>query len=317
MEELTKKTQLKAVKKVLNEMVENQKIISDWTDSWTESYHNAYSPKHCFTNEVMTLQKEYNGVYNLEDIIHKVSRVGEPLKKETLKFKDPFLSTELECEFGKVQRDLDTNKNHHTFTFKNNGEISYSKTGRKRLTQSHPTKTECGTSYNVLSNDFLLKMLYTRYVHSTILHSVVDISLDNHILKLNYHLVDISFNLKTGKRTIDFKTYENEGRKVNGVYRFETYDKENIDATFYSRKGHKIDLTADYELLEKAIQILSSLLEQQNVNISDLFDQTEEYLINLFSNLENTIPLVGMSERLNNCSNSIKQLKGIVRNLQK
>lgn len=328
MEELTKKTQLKATRKVLHEMNESQKIISDWNASWRETCHNAYNEVlgKYLSNDVKALQKQYKDTYDLDDIIHNVPRVGEPLKKETLTYENADTIDKYECEFGEIHWDLNTNKNRHSFIFDNKGNISYSKNCKKYPNQNHPINTKYDAKYNVLSNNFDLDVLYDLYAEKYTLPEkythAVNISLNDNILKLTYNTVEIFFNLRTGKKVIKFNTYENKNRKVNGIYRFETYDGINIDAAFYSRKGNKIDLASNCEVLEKAIKVLFALLNKKDFdpaysNISDIFDQTEEYLINLFSSLENTIPLVGMSERLNNCSNSIKQLNGIVRNLQK
>ena len=147
-------------------------------------------------------------------------------------------------------------------------------------------------------------------------------------------------SLEFGNITIN--TYKANG-KVNGTYRFDASRKKGICANFYSRKGVKIDLINNPDLLNTANALLLPTPSNQNsgdiivsnfvnaiqnaiaknssekVISFDDFDfnieaiqESETKIIEIVKCIKGELPLFGLVERINNCLNLIdkkKQLK--------
>ena len=128
--------------------------------------------------------------------------------------------------------------------------------------------------------------------------------------------------------------------KENGTYRFDVNRKKGIRANFYSRKGIKIDLINNPDLLNTANALLLPTPSNQNsgdiivsnfVNATqnaiaknssekvisfDDFDfnieaiqQAETKIIEIVKCIKGELPLFGLVERINNCLNLIDKKK--------
>lgn len=290
-------------------------------------------------------------------------------------------SINFECEFGRIDwYAMHSNKATRYFSFNNNGIIKFSKSTKtgKGPTLKHPNRISYDTSFNVLSNDFDISItlnqltgdLGKKYKYDYLL-----LSLKDNILIEKFNDIEIIRNLSTRKKVVRIikkrdrtmpnyssvvfeaalnpdnilefgnviiNTYKANG-KVNGTYRFDASRKKGICANFYSRKGIKIDLINNPDLLNTANALLLPTPSNQNsgdiivsnfVNATqnaiaknssekvisfDNFDfnieaiqQAETKIIEIVKCIKGELPLFGLVERINNCLNLIdrkKQLK--------
>ena len=132
------------------------------------------------------------------------------------------------------------------------------------------------------------------------------------------------------RSSVVINTHKASG-KINGTYRFDASQKRGVRINFYSRKGQKIDLTTNNVLLKSANSLL--LAESTNNAIVPSFTNSTSELA--FKNLsfdkssfnitaieiadkETTeilktiigeLPLLGLTERINNCLNMIESIQ--------
>ena len=285
---------------------------------------------------------------------------------------------DFECEFGRIDwYAMHSNKATRYFSFNNNGIIQFSKSTKtgKGPTLKHPNRISYDTSFNVLSNDFDISItlnqltgdLGKKYKYDYLL-----LSLKDNILIEKFNDIEIIRNLSTGKKVVriikkrvrtmpnyssvvfeaalnpdnslefgnvTINTYKSNG-KVNETYRFDASRKKGICANFYSRKGIKIDLINNPDLLNTANALLLPTPSNQNsgdiivsnfVNATqnaiaknssekvisfDNFDfnieaiqQAETKIIEIVKCIKGELPLFGLVERINNCLNLIDKKK--------
>lgn len=187
METLENKTQMIAVKKVLEEMQKAEEYVKSWKASWYEQLLNA----HCLAlqfkigeADIRNMERKYEPRYNLANVYNSNDSIGIPLITEIL-VGDNTLTGErninFELEFGRIDWfGMDSKNATRFFSFHNNGLIKFSKDNinkkmrieyenryiekislhcknskAKKKPKFHPPKRiSYDTSFNVLSNDF-------------------------------------------------------------------------------------------------------------------------------------------------------------------
>lgn len=320
MEQLNEKMQMIAVEKVLEEMKKAEKFVTRWNSSWYEQLldANCLSFYYEFDEaDVREIERKYESRYKLtkEDRYSKKS-IGIPLIKETI-VGDNTLTGErnvsFECEFGRIDwYGMNSHKSSRYFSFNNNGDISFKKDVKRQKTIQHPKQISYETSFNVLSNDFTIKITVDELTQGwRNKYDYLTLSLEGNVLTEKFNDIEIIQDLTTGVKIVRIvKKYDKRNKdnnasvvfeavlnpddslemgtaainthkgngKVNGTYRFDVRRNKEICANFYSRKGAKVDLTSNPVLLEIAnILFFSSSNSQKNREfiVSDFASSTQ------------------------------------------
>ena len=320
MEEINKDIQLVAVEKVLEEMKKAEKFVIKWNSSWYEQLSDAYCLP--FRNEldiedVKDIERKNESRYKLSKACTG-ERIGVPLIKETL-IGDNLLTREknisFECEFGRIDwYEMNSRKSRRHFSFINNGNISLNKEVKKQLTIQHPKQISYDLSFNVLSNDFDIKITIdglSQDWRKEYKHDYLTFSLNGSILTEKFNDIVIILDLVTGVKTIKItKIYDKKSKdnnasvvfeavlnsddglemgavainthksngKINGTYRFDVSRKKGIRANFYSRKGVKVDLINNPMFLSTANKLLLSSANKHDngdIIVSNFADSTQ------------------------------------------
>lgn len=307
MENLEKETQIIAVEKVLEEMKKVEEFVTTWRAFWWEQCSNAYSEKLSHNEMYVSLsdlENKYQAHYSLLDVCNPGLRIGEPLRKAVLEDEE---GNKYECEFGRIDwTNMNSNKSERSFSFKNNGDISFSKEDKKKQTIQHPRHISYTANYNVLSNNFTIDMELDGLIQDwrgkyEKKCDYITISFNENFLTEKVNDIEIIHDLNTDMKSVKIvKEYDKRNRKnnvsigfevilnsddtlekgaatinthkrngkINGTYRFDVSRKKGIRANFYSRKGVKIDLTENPSLLGTANHLL--LAESSSKDSSDI-----------------------------------------------
>ena len=172
MEQINEEMQMIAVEKVLEEMKKAEEFVMQWNSSWYEQLLDAHClPFHYELGEadVRDIERKYEPRYKLSNAYYSGESIGIPLIKETL-VGDNTLTGErnvsFECEFGRVDwYGMNSHKSSRHFSFNNNGDISFKKDVKRQQTIQHPKQISYETSFNVLSNDFTIKIKIDELTH--------------------------------------------------------------------------------------------------------------------------------------------------------
>lgn len=327
---LTKEEIIIAVEKVLKEMERAEEFVTCWKTSWREQCLDAYCMDlfHTGPAVVQDLERKYREYYKLANVYNPESRIGEPLRKVVLE--DDF-GKKYECEFGRIDwTGMNSHKSERSFSFKNNGDISFSKDVKRELTPQHPKQTSYEATFNVLSNDFSINITITELTSGNTWNKndFISITLCQNILTKKFNNIEIIEDLNTGIKlvriikkydkkdknsnasvifeatlnpddslemgAIAINTYKGNG-KVNGTYRFDVSRKKGVRANFYSRKGIKIDLTTNPMLLGTANTLL--LPSPNNQNNSDI-------IVSNFANSTQNVIAKNITEKVISFDNS-------------
>lgn len=321
---LDKERQIIAVEKVLEEMKKAEEFVSSWDASWLEQCLDAYSLSLYNTGmgDVQDIEEKYHNHYKLPNVYYPEERIGEPLRKTVL---IDHYGNKHECEFGRIDwYGMNSHKFKRHFTFNNNGDITFEKMAKNNPLRL-PRYISYRSEYNVLSNDFSIAInLSTRTSYTNKDENFV-ISLKNNILTKKINDVQIIEDLNTGTKiikiikdndknnnaSVDFEakldpnenlkmatiiinTHKGNG-KVNGTYRLDASNEKGIRANFYSRKGHKVDLTKNRILLEKTSNLMLAASNTKN--------STDIIVTNFKNDIKNTI-LKNLSNRVISFDNS-------------
>ncbi len=315
MEKLDKETQTIAVEKVLEEYKKAEEYVKSWNASWYEQLLDARCLQKIDEVDLNDLEEKYGLRYDLNNTFY----FGDvPLIKENLVVNNIIIgkkNVNFEFEFGRIDwHAMTSHKSEREFSFKNNGQINFSKKVKKRVTLQNPNQISYNTTFNVLSNDFSIDIELSKIAQDWVKKIIFDhilIDLTDNILTKKFNDIEIIEDLNTGMRyirilkkydklnrqnnsSIDFEatlnpddslemgsieinTHKNNG-KVNGTYRFDVNRKNGIRANFYSRKGVKVDLTTNPMLLGTANNLLLSSSDTQNsgdIIVANFADSTQ------------------------------------------
>lgn len=307
MKNLDRETQIIAVEKVLEEMKTTEEHLSKQGACWMEQCLDARIKTDM--NYILDIQNKYNDYYVLEKIDRYDQSEDLPLRKAVL---EGLYDEEYLCEFDRILWGMKSNKSRKNFSFKNNGEIKYSKSHPSDPTVKHPKSISYETSYNVLSDDVMIDIIIYEYVeglkNSKTKHMFM--SLNGNILTRKYNGIEIILDVSTGVKKVQAIGDNNKGRnhpsvffearfnedkimeygaleirthkgngKVNGTYRLDASLKKGIRARFISRKGINVDLNANPMLANNANTLLLPILNLQNneaMVISDFANSTKK-----------------------------------------
>lgn len=334
MKKINEKLQMIAVEKVLEEMKKAEQFVMQWNSSWCEQLLDAYClPFHYELGEadVRDIERKYEPRYKLANAYYSGESIGIPLIRETL-VGDNSLTGErnvnFECEFGRIDwYGMNSHKSSRYFSFNNNGDISFTKDVKRPKTIKHPKQISYETSFNVLSNDFTVKIQLdelTQDERNKYKYDYLTISLEGNILTEKLNDIVIIQDLNTGIKMVKIdkknkdnnasvvfeavlnddnslemgavaiNTYKGNG-KVNGTYRFDVSRKKGIHANFYSRKGIKVDLATNPILLETANTLLLSSPNSQN---------NGDIIVSNFANSTQNVIAKGLNEKVISFDNS-------------
>ena len=246
------------------------------------------------------------------------------------------------------------------FSFNNDGNIKFdrfAKIGKKT------PKISYSTLFNVLSNDFEMSINYKELVLGKYIDSFYSFSLKNNIVIEKFNNIEIITNLRKKTKTmriiknnrnsiifevrlnsvselelgaIAIDTHKGNGR-VNGRYRYDVSKKKGIRANFYSRKGVRVNLVRNSELLDLTSKLLESSLEKENIEDriilnfasaienriaknphsrfiqfanfkfdAKLFEDVHEKVISMVKSIKNSLLLPGLVERIEYCLRLLK-----------
>ena len=325
MEQINEEKQMIAVEKVLEEMKKAEEFVMQWNSSWYEQLLDAHClPFHHELGEadVRDMERKYEPRYKLSNAYYSGESIGIPLIKETL-VGDNTLTGErnvnFECEFGRIDwYGMNSHKSSRHFSFNNNGDISFKKDVKRQQTIQHPKQISYETAFNVLSNDFTIKITIdelTQDWRNKYKYDYLTLSLDGNILTEKFNDIEIIQDLNTGVKIVRIaKKYDKRNKdnnasvafeavlnaddslemgavainthkgngKVNGTYRFDVSRKKGIRANFYSRKGVKVDLTTNPMLLGTANTLLLPSPNSQNngdIIVSNFANSTQNAIV--------------------------------------
>ena len=270
--------QLLAVEKVLEEMKKTEEVLLSLGLNWSERLSDVYSEE--LFERCYEVTEKYSSRYDLSNGFRDYNSIGIPLIRENVVLEN-YLGKKIpfDCVFGKVDwYDIKSRRATRKISFSNNGDITVWKDSK--LSSKRPLFYKA--KYNVLDeNDFQLNGYYELFNTDRFTFSLID-----NVLTEKIQNVEIVRNLNNGEKTIkiekddllftavlnsddsfkcanlDIITKKGNG-KINGIYRFALGGINGLDATFYSRKGKKYDLTYNSELLEKAYELLKERLSEK------------------------------------------------------
>ena len=359
METINEDNQLIAVRKVLEEMQYAERILNSWNAFWLEEYKQVVLPQEYFDDFIYDYFKLSDEDKAENSKIDKHTSMEE---YNGIPLRHIMLGGKYSCDVSTIDwYGIETNNSIRELVFHNNGDINLHKGSIKKKTKAHPTTISYDANYNVLSTDFdisiTLENLNNKYTNLTF-------SLKDNNLIEKYNDIEIIRDLNTWTKLIriikkhdkrdgqnnasvtfetalnpddSFKygavtieTHKGNG-KVNGTYRFDVSRKKGIRANYYSRKGVKIDLFSNPELLGTANNLLltannsssgdilvsnfaNSAQETIEKNLSKKvisFDnsdfnmeaviQTEKRVLEMVRCIRGELPLLGLINRIDNC----------------
>lgn len=312
MENLEEETQIVILERLLEEMKSVEEFASTtWNASWWEQCSDAYSKelaKDKGPYSLSKLEQKYQGYYTLSNVYNQNLIIGEPLRKEILIDED---GKKYECEFRRIDwNNMNSNKSKRFFSFKSNGDIYFSKENKKKLTLQHPKNTSYEANYNVLSDNFMIKISISQLTQTSDWrncnvekHDYITISLNENFLIERLNDIEIIYNLNTGMKSVKIvKEYDKRNRKnntssdfevtlnsddtlikgaavinthkgngkINGTYRFDVSRNKGVRANFYSRTGVKVNLIENLNLLQTPNQLLLTESGDKNSSAIDL-----------------------------------------------
>lgn len=246
--------QLIALEKVLEEMSRVEEYVGEWKASWYEQCLDAYSDDLYGMSEMDLgeFQKMYHNHYLLEKVRPFEKRIGEPLRKVTL-IGD--YGEEYNCEFAKVVWEgMCSKKAIRSFSFANDGEISFTKTDkiksdkRRKNTGKDHIYTSYEATYNVLSDDFRLDVTVDRITgqrYSKRYRDYISFSRLGDMVVKRFNDIYIYHDLNTNRKMIRIeKKYNKKNKSYNSAVTFEavldTFDafqRGAVDIKTYKGNG--------------------------------------------------------------------------------
>ena len=231
--------QLIALEKVLEEMSKAEEYAATWKASWYEQRLDAYSDDLYGMSEMdlEEFQKMYHNHYLLEKVMPLEKRIGEPLRKVTL-IGD--YGEEYNCEFAKVVWEgMCSKKAIRSFSFANDGEISFTKTDkiksdkRRKNTGKDHIYTSYEASYNVLTDNFRLDVTVDRVTgekYSKRYRDYISFSRLGDVVVKRFNDIYIYQDLNTNRKMIRIeKGYHKKSKSNNSSVSFEA-ELDTIDA---------------------------------------------------------------------------------------
>ncbi|MCH5167644.1 MAG: hypothetical protein J1F35_07140 [Erysipelotrichales bacterium] len=231
------------INRVLNEMNLAEEFATAWNASWSEQLTDCYNEDlyHLGGERIKRLQDKYGAHYIMPNIYNKPEINGLPLRTETLADDE---GKEFICEFRQIDWvGMNSHKAEREFSFKNNGDIHFTKTIKTRNTNSNRTndnvskKREREISYNsvfnVLSGDFSLEINMQELIPSTkkaiypgsrpqYKSTIYHISLTGTLLRKKVGDIEIIEDLSSGFKSISIaKGLEKKDRQNNASVVFE------------------------------------------------------------------------------------------------
>ena len=348
---LDSKMQLIVLEKVLEEMSMAEDYAATWKASWYEQCLDAYSDDLYGMSEMdlEEFQKMYHNHYLLEKVRPLEKRIGEPLRKVTLTGDD---GEKYRCEFAKiVWEGMCSKKAIRSFSFANDGEISFTKTDkiksatRRKNTGKDHIYTSYEATYNVLADDFHIDVTVDRVTgekYSRRYRDYISFSRLGDMVVKRFNDIYIYQDLNTNRKTIRIeKGYHKKSKSnnssvsfeaeldtfdafqrgavdiktYNGIYRFDVSREKGARANFYSRKGVKVDLIHHLELLKKANLLLSAKSPSTgDMVISKFADSTQQAVANSLGN--RVISFDATDFTMDAVSNADKRVVGTIKNIQ-
>ena len=236
---LDSKMQLMALEKVLEEMSMAEDYAATWKASWYEQCLDAYSDDLYGMSEMdfEEFQKMYHNHYLLEGVRPLEKRIGEPLRKVTL-IGD--YGEKYHCEFAKVVWEgMCSKKAIRSFSFANDGEISFTKTDkiksdkRRKNTGKDHIYTSYEATYNVLADDFRLDVTVDRVTgekYSRRYRDYISFSRLGDVVVKRFNDIYIYHDLNTNRKMIRIeKGYHRKNKSNNSSVSFEA-ELDTIDA---------------------------------------------------------------------------------------
>lgn len=287
------------INKVYEEMEYVERKASEWRVTWKENYSQAYcyDLQFLIEDEIAWLESMYDCKYDLTNGGEEVSRVGAALARETLVDEN---DEEYVVEFRKIDWLLTNSKIGRTFTFLNNGDISYSQVKRKR--KAIDDSFDYYAKYNVNDNALDLRFvsssedLACSYNGDRRLMSYKDVPIleDSNGVVVNIGGKDgatLVVNI-TPMNVVDNKVLSYEGCTYvlcNG----------NIIEARTLVDGEEVSLEVTEELQE---QVRNCICNQFG-NISDeeilsFIERAKSALINAIKSVKNDVPLNGLARRM-------------------
>lgn len=362
--QLTKEEQEIAVKKVLKEMNYAEAIFNEWGICWLEYLKEIFP----IDPNYRCLEEYYDLIWNCSNIDFSgfIKNYAIPLKQIALKSGTKIFN----FSFGEVEwNEIKTKNSFRSISFFSDGDILHSKYGKN---------VSYDASYNVLSNDFSIDINRKDIcTHQKDKASSFKIELKDQEIIINYCDFEIVCNLKNGNTIMNYKTTYSSSiitvkkvisseltfllsrlqietlksrDKVNGIYRFDKDESNNISATFISRKGKKTDIRdlENVDILMKADSLLQKISyaklpfivtdfaysvqkfkkplycigceEPTNNNDIKVLYNLYELIINTLKEIKGEIPLPGLVERIENFISLLdchrKAEKGISRKIK-
>ena len=251
---LDSKMQLIVLEKVLEEMSMAEEYAATWKASWYEQCLDAYSDDLYGMSEMDLgeFQKMYHNHYLLEKVRPFEKRIGEPLRKVTL-IGD--YGEKYNCEFAKVVWEgMCSKKAIRSFSFANDGEISFTKTDkiksnkRRKNTGKDHIYTSYEATYNVLSDDFRLDITVDRITgerYSKRYRDYISFSRLGDMVVKRFNDIYIYHDLNTNRKMIRIeKKYNKKNKSYNSAVTFEavldTFDafqRGAVDIKTYKGNG--------------------------------------------------------------------------------
>ena len=340
-----------ALEKVLEEMSMAEEYAATWKASWYEQCLDAYSDDLYGMSEMdlEEFQKMYHNHYLLEKVRPLEKRIGEPLRKVTLTGDD---GEKYRCEFAKiVWEGMCSKKAIRSFSFANDGEISFTKTDkiksatRRKNTGKDHIYTSYEATYNVLADDFHIDVTVDRVTgekYSRRYRDSISFSRLGDVVVKRFNDIYIYQDLNTNRKMIRIEKGYHRKRKsnnssisfeaeldtfdafqrgavdiktYNGIYRFDVSREKGARANFYSRKGVKVDLIHHLELLKKANLLLSAKSPSTgDMVISKFADSTQQAVANSLGN--RVISFDATDFTMDAVSNADKRVVGTIKNIQ-
>ena len=246
--------QLIALEKVFEEMSRVEEYVGEWKASWYEQYLDVYSDDLYGMRDadLLDFQESYHNHYLLEGVRPLEQRNGEALRKVTL-IGD--YGEKYHCEFAKVVWEgMCSKKAIRSFSFANDGEISFTKTDkiksntRRKNTGKDSIYTSYEATYNVLSDDFRLDITVDRITgerYSKRYRDYMSFSRLGDMVVKRFNDIYIYHGLNTNRKMIRIeKKYNKKNKSYNSAVTFEavldTFDafqRGAVDIKTYKGNG--------------------------------------------------------------------------------
>ena len=334
MENLTKEEQNLIIDKVMEEMEDVEKSLTNLGFSWVENCGGV----RCDDLDILTfqqlhlLEKKYGNCYILSDHNNITKNDFLPLKKVELV--DDYYGKKYICEFEKIfWYGANTKRTKRNFEFYNNGNIYFGKDWIGSLTKRRPKGVSYNGSYNVLNSDYELEYFDENYSNNSS-NDITFIKRDE-TLYMSLNDINIRKHLDTKKMELKVLNTRKRGRyginsellicldEDNNIYQSElvtivdkereegikkyvlSVDEEGLEA-YYIDDNNVTNLMENMDLLDLAFNLIcggSDVLIQKQKIIS-------EYLNNFlkttkkYSYKENIMP-----SEFNNDNNSINEVE--------